>query len=98
MRLGDQHFDALIRSIGVTTSLSTVRVAGNVRRPFLDSIVDRIVDTGITVERLSLENAQLFGASMATNSSLTSLVLWFHGVSVVFVVRITELSYDMSCR
>ena len=98
MHLDDQHFDALIRSIGVTSSLSTVLVTGNERRLFLDSIVDRIADTGITVQRLSLENAQLFGALMATNSSLTSLVLWFHGVSVVFVVRITELSYDMSCR
>ena len=83
MRLGDQHFDALIRSIGVTTSLSTVLVAGNERRPFLDSVVDRFADTGIIVQRLSLENAQLFGASMATNSSLTALVLWFDGVSVV---------------
>ena len=85
MRLGDQHFDALIRSIGVTTSLSTVLVAGinNERRPFLDSNVNRIANTGITVERLSLENAQLFGALVATNSSLTSLSLWFRGMSVV---------------
>ena len=96
MCLGDQHFNALIRSIGVTTSLSSVFVTGSERRLFLDSVVDRIADTGITVERLSLENAQLFGASMAMNSSLTSLFLWFRGVSAgVFVVRTVELRNDV---